>query len=176
MSLVCWSDSDSEYVLLLVIQTSHSYELNTMIPRNFAWQDRIVAEVVGMTKRLRTMEGMSVSVAKTESKTDDKVERLDEILFDVVDETLKRVFKEAGAEAIYNYIENKCHLKREEIAEKTEVFSAGLERMLGSGALVIEKLMLKNLYRKLGLKFTEKEGYGFSDYVKELRKSAVVEA
>ncbi len=123
-----------------------------------------------MTKRLRTMENMSVSVAKTESKMGANAEKLDELLLDVVDETLKRVFKEAGAEAIYDYLENKCHLKREEIAEKPEVFSAGLERMLGSGAPVMEKLVLKNLYRKLGLKFREKKGYGFSDYVKELRK------
>jgi len=35
---------------------------------------------------------------------------------------------------------------------------------------VIENLILKNLYSKLGLKFEEKEGYEFSDYIKELRK------
>lgn len=129
-----------------------------------------------MTKRLRTMEPMSVSVAKAERRVSENAEKLDELLLDVIDETLKCVFKEAGADVIYNYIENKCHLKREEIAEKTEVFSAGLERMLGSGAPVIEKLVLKNLYRKLGLKFKEKKDYEFSDYVKELRKSAAVKA
>jgi hypothetical protein len=129
-----------------------------MIPRVFAWQDCIVAEVVEMTKQLRTVKPMSVSVAKTERRISENAEKLDEFLLDVADETLKRVFKEAGAKAIYDYLENKCHLKREEIAEKTEVFSAGLERMLGSGAPVIGKLILKNLYRKLGLKFKEKKG------------------
>ena len=96
--------------------------------------------------------------------------RLDDLLLTVVDETMRQVFREAGTEAIYNYIENKCHLKREEIAGKPEVFSAGLERLLDSAALVIEKLILKNLHSKLELKFEEKKGYEFSDYIKELSK------
>ncbi|MFQ6032456.1 MAG: hypothetical protein ACE5K2_05990 [Candidatus Zixiibacteriota bacterium] len=108
-----------------------------------------------MTKRLRTIE---------------KTGRLGDLLLSVVNETLRQVFKEAGAKVIYSYIENKCHLKREEIAEKPEVFSAGLEKLLGSAAPVIENLILKKLYRKLGLEFEEKKGFEFLDYVKELRK------
>ncbi len=107
-----------------------------------------------MTRRLRT-------IGKWE---------MDNLLLSAVDETMRQVFKEEGAKVIYGYLENNSHLKREEIAEKPEVFSAGLERLLGSGAPVIEKLILKNLYSKLGLRFREKEGYGFSDYVKELEE------
>lgn len=101
---------------------------------------------------------------------------LDDLLINVVDETLRQVFREEGTKAIYAFIKNNCHLKREEIAEKPKVFSAGLERLMGSAAPVIEKLILKNLHRKLGLKFVKKEGYELSDYVKEMRKGAVVEA
>jgi len=115
----------------------------------------MVAEVIEMTKGLYTIE---------------KTGSVDNLLLSVVDETMKHVFKEKGAEAIYAFIENNSHLKFGEIAEKPEVFSAGLERLLGSGATVIEKLILKNLYSKLGLKFEEKKGYQFSDYVKELRR------
>lgn len=97
-------------------------------------------------------------------------ETLDDLLLKMVDATMKHVFTEAGTEVIYSYLGNSTNLKREEIAEKPEVFSAGLERLLGSGAPVIEILILKNLYRKLGLKFEAKKGYEFSDYVKELRK------
>jgi len=60
-------------------------------------------------------------------------------------------------------------LKREEIADKTEVFSAALEKLLSSAKPAIEKMILKNLYHKLELKFEEKKGYEFSDYIKELR-------
>lgn len=116
-------------------------------------------EVVGVTKGLRTAEKMG---------------RLDDLLLSVVDETMRQVFREAGAKVIYDYLANNSHLKREEIVEKPEVFSAGLERLLVSAAPVIENLILENLYRRLGLKFVEKEGYGFSDYVKESGKGAVV--
>jgi len=101
---------------------------------------------------------------------------MDDLLLSVVDETLEQIFKGAGAKVIYKFMENKCHLRREEIAEKPEVFSAGLERLLGSAGPVVEKMILRNLHSKLRLRFVERKGYGFSDYVKELRKSAIVKA
>jgi len=116
-----------------------------------------VAEVIGVTRRLRTVGTLEV----------------DNLLLGVVDETMRQVFKEEGAKVIYEYLENNSHLKREEIVEKPEVFSVGLERLLGSGAPVIEKLILKNLYSKLELEFREKEGYKFSDYIRELRERCV---
>ncbi len=82
--------------------------------------------------------------------------------------TSTRVFKEVGAQAIYDYLENRRQLKWREIAEKPGVFSTGLERMLGSAAPVVENLILMNLYCKLGLKFVEKKGYDLSDCVLEL--------
>jgi len=151
-------DSDSEVEGLLLIQRVSSYKLNSTTPRTFTRQNSIVAEVIGVTKRLYAME------------------RLDDLLLKVVDETLREVFRETGTKVIYGYLENNSHLKREEIAEKPEVFSAGLERLMVTAAPVIENLILKSLYSRLGLKFVEKEGYEFSDYVKELRKSAVVKA
>jgi len=154
-------DSDSEYKQLRLIHSRDSYNLNPIITEDITWQIGMMVEVIGVTKRLRTVE---------------KTGRLDDLLLSVVDETMLQVFREAGTKAIYDYLENKYHLKREEIAEKPEVFSAGLERLMVSAAQMIEKLILKNLYRKLGLKFEEKKGYEFSDYIKELRKSAVVKA
>ena len=145
-------DSDSECEWLLLIQTTPSYKLNPTTLGTFTKQNGIVAEVIWVTKRLYAME------------------TLDDLLLKVVDETLRQVFREAGIKVIYDFLENNSHLKREEIAEKPEVFSAGLERLMVSAAPVIEKSILKNLYRKLGLKFEEKESYGFSDYIKELRE------
>ena len=122
------------------------------------WQNGKGTEVIVATEQLYAME------------------TLDDLLLKVVEETLKQVFREEGTKAIYDYLENKCRLKREEIAEKPEVFSAGLERLLVSAAPVIEKLILKNLYSTLELEFEEKKGYEFHDYVKELSRRAVVEA
>ncbi|MGD8506606.1 MAG: hypothetical protein PVF15_08090 [Candidatus Bathyarchaeota archaeon] len=128
-----------------------------------------------MTRSFSAVKKSSFSsVQKSEGRIDKLMVSLDDLLLDMVDETVKQVFREPGAKAIYNYIENECHLKREEIAKKPEVFSADLKRLLGSGSQMIEKMILKNLYRRLELKFTVKEGYEFSDYIKELRKLAVV--
>jgi len=113
---------------------------------------------------------------KREGEMRKRVGGMDDLLLSVVDETLEQIFKGAGAKVIYKFMENKCHLRREEIAEKPEVFSAGLERLLGSAGPVVEKMILRNLHSKLRLRFVERKGYGFSDYVKELRKSAIVKA
>ena len=143
--------SDSDYEPL--IRTPLSYKLNPITLGTFIWQNGIAAEVIEVTKRLYAME------------------TLDDLLLKVVDETMKQVFKDAGAKVIYSYLGNNSHLKREEIAENPEVFSTGMKKLLGSGAPVIEKLILKNLCHKLGLKFEEKEGYAFSDYIKEFRNN-----
>jgi len=123
-----------------------------MTLKAFTRQNFIVTEVIEVNERLYATE------------------TLDDLLLKVVDATMKQVFTQAGAKVIHGYLENYTHLKREEIAEKTEVFSTGLKRLLGSGAPVIENLIVKNLCRKLELKFEEKKGYEFSDYVRELRK------
>ena len=159
-------ESDSEYVRLLVIQTPHSYKLNTIILRTFTWQNRVVTEVVEMTRRLRTMESdMSVSVVKPESKIVAKAKKFDEFLLNVVDETLREVFREEGTKAIYIFMENKCNLRRKEFAEKPEDFSASLDRLLSSAAPMIETMILKNLYSKLQVEYEENEGYRFSEFL-----------
>ena len=89
---------------------------------------------------------------------------------EAVDETLKQIFKEDGAKVIYEFLENHSRLKLKEAADKPEVFSASLERLMVSAAQVIEQMILKNLYRRLGLKFEEKKGYEFPDYIRELRE------
>lgn len=106
---------------------------------------------IGVTKRLYTAE------------------TLDYLIFQAVDTTLKQVFREFGANVIYKYLENNSKLKREEIAEKPEVLSASLKNLLGSAALVVEQLILKNLCSQLGFEYEERAGYNFSDYIVELR-------
>ena len=83
---------------------------------------------------------------------------------------MKQIFKEAGTTVIYNSLETNNGLKREEIVEKAEVFSAGLKTLIGSAAPVIEKAILKNLYQRVDLEFEEKPDYTFSDYVEDLEK------
>ena len=134
-----------------------------------------MSEVIGVTKRVHAVEDGDVLFTIRGMEIGEEKEGLDDLLINVVDETLKQIFREEGTRVIYDYLENNSHLKREEIVEKTKVFSAGLEKLLGSGAPVIEKLILKNLYSKLEFDFREKKGYKFSDYVKELEEKLNVE-
>ena len=121
---------------------------------------------------LNTMEKTSaLSRTKREKKIRKEMGGLNDLLLKAVDETLNHIFKEAGAKVIYNYLENKCHLRREEIVEKPDVFSVSLKRLLVSAAPLVEKMILENLYSKLELKFEEREGYEFSDYIMELKES-----
>lgn len=89
---------------------------------------------------------------------------------EVIDETLKQVFKEDGAKVIYEFLENNSKLSLKEVSDKPELFSESLETLMVSAARVIERLILTNIYSKLGLKFEEKNGYKFSDYIKEMRR------
>jgi len=93
-----------------------------------------------------------------------------EFVVKVVDETLKQIFGDDGTRVIYDFLEKHSNLKLEEVAEKPAVFSASLEMLMGSAAQVIEQNILKNLYSKQGLKFEEKQGYEFADYIMEYRQ------
>ena len=69
----------------------------------------------------------------------------------IIDKVLKQVFGEEATHLIYRYLESKYCLKRDEIAEKIEVFAAGLEEFLRSGAYVIERKILEDIYSNYGL-------------------------
>ncbi len=99
----------------------------------------------------------------------EKSENWNSFFAEVVDETLKQIFKEEGAKAIYDFLMNNAELELKEAAAKPEVFSASLERLMVSAARVIEQVILKNLYSRLGKEFEEKKGYEFPDYIRELR-------
>jgi hypothetical protein len=92
-----------------------------------------------------------------------------EFFVEVVDETLKQIFSDDGTKVIYDFLEKHSKLRLKDVAENPEIFSASLERLMVSAARVIEQIILKNLYSRLGLKFEEKQGYEFADYIMELR-------
>ena len=77
------------------------------------------------------------------------------VLLQAVDDGLS-VPGEIVRTAIYQRIERSYRLRREEIPEKLETFQQALQDLLGEpSAKVMEKLIAKNLYRRLGLNFTE---------------------
>ena len=92
-------------------------------------------------------------------------------LIKTIDVQLKQVFGDTATLVIYNYLLNALALKQEDIPYKLEVFTEGLDRFLSSGARVVEKIILEDLYADFGAKFQFKEGHKFKDYINDLKKT-----
>ena len=56
-------------------------------------------------------------------------------------------------------------IRRDEIAEKLEIFHKALQGTLGAAAKVIERLIAKNLYSRLDLKITEHGNWTIVEYL-----------
>ena len=54
------------------------------------------------------------------------------------------------------------------LKQEEEKKGLGVEELLGAGAKMLERLVLKDLYSNLSLVYEEKEGYAFADYLKGL--------
>jgi len=68
-----------------------------------------------------------------------------ETLNKVIDKVLNQIFGQEATEIIYDYLENNHSIQRHEIAQKLHSFNHAMEEFLGSGAVVIEKVILENL-------------------------------
>lgn len=73
--------------------------------------------------------------------------------------------------AIYERVERSYQLRREEIPEKLETFHRALQDLLGEGGKVMEMLIVRNLYRRLGLSFEKHDGWTLVDYVNHSKAS-----
>jgi len=71
--------------------------------------------------------------------------------------------------AIYARIERSYRLKREEIPEKFPTFDRALRELLGEAAVVLERVIAKNLYSALSLNFARHDAWSLVDYVNNAR-------
>ncbi len=78
------------------------------------------------------------------NKEEDKISR-------VIDRVLTQVFGEEATHLIYNHLEHRYSLKPNEVAERIDVFAKGLEEFLSSGAYVVERKILDDIYSSYGL-------------------------
>jgi hypothetical protein len=60
-------------------------------------------------------------------------------------------------EAIFYHLETSFHLKKEDIPLNLSEFQQALEKVFGPGAPCLEKLIIKCLYERLGLRFEENQ-------------------
>jgi len=109
----------------------------------------------------------------TIQQTNRKEDRISKI----IDRVLKQVFGDEAATLIYRHLERNHSLRRDEMAEKIDVFAKGLEEFLSSGAYVVERKILEDIYSSYGLLrrlelARMQEEYDFVSQVKSLIRKA----
>jgi hypothetical protein len=109
---------------------------------------------------------MKITIQQKNNSEQDKISR-------IIDRVLTQVFGEQATHMIYRYLENNYSLKRNEVSAKIDVFAEGLEEFLRSGAYVIERKILDDIYstygvlRRLETERTQK-GHDFAGQMKLL--------
>ena len=86
----------------------------------------------------------------------------------VIDGVLNQIFGQEAVQIIYDYLEKNYYIQRHEIAEKFDSFNYALREYLGTGASVIEKVILENfeLYW-----FEQNKGFDFAERQKIIKLS-----
>jgi len=92
-----------------------------------------------------------------------------EILLAAVEESLSSL-GDSPKQAILFHLEVSFKIKKENIPVNLTEFAKALEKIFGPGASYLEKLIVKRLYEKLGLKFEDAESRDFLECVDNVKK------
>jgi len=98
-----------------------------------------------------------------------RTQSFSQVLLDCVDEGLS-VLGSEPRQAVYQYLATIHSLEREQIPDKVDEFAAGLKKALGGASRVIERLILKKLFLRIGSTFRETSDLEFADYVRDARR------
>lgn len=80
------------------------------------------------------------------------------------------ILGENARHLIYNILEKVYQVRREQIPEKPEALHKALEDSLGSQAKSVERLIVKELYSRIGLRFKGCEGWTLAECVNFAKK------
>lgn len=92
-----------------------------------------------------------------------------EVLVEAVDEGLL-MLGESGREIVYYHLQHSYGLRKENIPDNVEIFAECIRKIFGSGAVVIERSIVKSLCGKLGIKYLEKKNYSFTRWVEDAKR------
>ena len=92
-----------------------------------------------------------------------------QLLLEAVDDSLS-ILGDEPKRALYQYLATMHSLQREEIPDRLEEFSTGLKKALGGASSVIQRIILRKLFQKLGSTFRESQDSEFSDYIRDARR------
>ena len=118
------------------------------------------------------METQQTLSFETTSSVDKNSSRL--VFEQLVNETIDNVFSSLGTvcrQAIYDYLEKKYELKKDDVVDHIIEFSDALEQIFGSAAALLEIRMMRRLCRKIPEFKHRPEGtLTFPDYVNALSR------
>jgi len=92
----------------------------------------------------------------------------DDLILKTIQDILTEVFGEKSFRKMRQTMKQSYSLEWYEVPLKSDVFSSALRRILGSGSVIIEDLIIESLYFNLGLELRWKKGFSFPDYIAQL--------
>ena len=92
------------------------------------------------------------------------------ILLKTINDVLLEIFGESATSIIYGYIEKNYSLNQQNITHNLQTFIKGLNEFLGSGARMVQIMILKELYSNFGFELEQiDDRRSFADCVNELK-------
>jgi hypothetical protein len=91
-----------------------------------------------------------------------------EVILKTVRDIFLNVFGEKSFRKMVQAMRENYALDWEDIPEKSHVFSSALKDILGHGSIIIEDLIVENLYTSFGKELMWKKEFSFSDYITQL--------
>ena len=88
------------------------------------------------------------------------------VLLESIDEALVDLLGRRAREAIYDHLERRCYMARDEIPNKLGQFCSVLETNFGKAGITIERTIAKRFYSKLEKTFIDYPGCSLVDYVR----------
>lgn len=105
-----------------------------------------------------------------------KKDKFHETLLSALDKSMKNIFGESTAHAVYYHLEKKHLLKLDDILEKPQIFSIAIKEMFGeTGAEVIETLLVRDLCAKFKVRGQRKETSKLVDCLDGLKVTCIKE-
>jgi hypothetical protein len=98
-----------------------------------------------------------------------KTQEFGEVLLESIDDSLL-ILGEEPKNAVYQYLSTIQSLEKKDIPDHLEDFQSGLKSALGGAARVVERLILRKLFQKIGSTFKESSEYEFAEHVNEARR------
>jgi hypothetical protein len=115
--------------------------------------------------------GMQVCVESTSEGQVLSKHSFEKLLLEAIDEGLSSL-GDSAKHAIYFHLENNYGINRRDIPSKIEEFVDAIEKIFGLGAKILEILIMKQLYQKIGRVVEhdqELEDLVFTEYVATVR-------